>query len=192
MKKTIKTFVLSLLLVVGYNAQAAKSFDVEVAKNQILMVELNDAQEGDMLTLLDTEGKVLFKEAQLSSKFQKSLSFELVPDGTYYLHLEDSNSVYSREITKTGSSISVNKDSRIIFKPTFKQVEKQVRLSFTNPNKENTQVFIYDEKGNIISSLENNDLVLKKTFDFSKIANGNYTVAVLAGSRSFYKNVTIK
>lgn len=192
MQRRMKAIVFTLLLVLGYNVQAAKNFEVAVAKNQILKVELNDAQEGDMLTLLDVEGKVLFKEIHLSSNFQKSLSFELVPNGTYYLHLEDSNSVYSREIIKTGSSITVNKDSRIIFKPTFKQVNKQVRLSFTNPNKETTQVFVYDEKGNIVSSLENNDLVLKKTFDFSKITTGNYTVAILAGNRSFYKNVTIK
>ena len=89
MQKTMKTIVVTLLLVLGYNnAQAAKNFDVAVAKNQILMVELNDAQEGDMLTLLDVDGKVLFKEEQLGSKFQKSLSLELLSEGTYYLHLE--------------------------------------------------------------------------------------------------------
>ena len=193
MQKTMKTIVVTLLLVLGYNnAQAAKNFDVAVAKNQILMVELNDAQEGDMLTLLDVDGKVLFKEEQLGNKFQKSLSLELLSEGTYYLHLEDANTIYTKEIVKENSSVIVKKDSQIIFKPTFKQVENQVKLSFTNPSKENTQIYIYDAKGNIVTALENNDLVLKKTFDFSNVPAGDYMIAVLTDSRSFYKSVSTK
>ncbi|GGZ63723.1 hypothetical protein GCM10008088_26500 [Mesonia mobilis] len=193
MQKTMKTIVVTLLLVLGFNnVQAAKNFDVAVAKNQILMVELNDAQEGDMLTLLDVDGKVLFKEEQLGNKFQKSLSLELLSEGTYYLHLEDANTIYTKEIVKENSSVIVKKDSQIIFKPTFKQVKNQVKLSFTNPSEENTQVFVYNAKGEIVSSLRNSDLVLKKTFDFSEVPAGDYMIAVLTDSRSFYKSVSTK
>ncbi|MBW2962081.1 T9SS type A sorting domain-containing protein [Mesonia aestuariivivens] len=192
MQKTIKTIVFTLLLIVSYNANAAKNFEVAVAKNQILMVELNDAQAGDMLTLLDAEGKVLFKEMNLTSDFQKQLSLEMVPDGKYFLHLEDENSIYAREIVKRKQTITVNEASKIIFKPTFKEENNQLKVAFTNPNEEIMHLYVYDEKGNIVTSLKNNDLVIKKTFDFSKVPAGNYMLAVVSSERSFYKSIRTK
>lgn len=192
MQRRMKTLVFTLLLIVGYNVQAAKNFDVAVAENQILMVELDDAQEGDMLTLLDVDGKVLFKEAHLNNKFQKSLSLELVPDGKYFLHLEDESSIYAKEIEKKNNTITVKRDSQIFFKPNFKQVDKQVKVSFTNPDQKNIQVYIFDANGEVVTTLVNNDLVLKKTFDFSAVPAGDYMLAVFSGDRSYYRTVSTK
>mgnify|MGYP003681884971 CR=1 FL=1 len=192
MQRRMKTLVFTLLLIVGYNVQAAKNFDVAVADNQILMVELEDAQEGDLLTLLDVEGKVLFKDAHLNNKFQKSLSLELVPDGTYFLHLEDENSIYAKEIEKKNNTITVKRDSQIFFKPNFKQIDKQVKVSFTNPDQKNIQVYVFDANGEVVTNIVNNDLVLKKTFDFSAVPAGDYMLAVFSGDRSYYRTVSTK
>ncbi|SHI95043.1 Por secretion system C-terminal sorting domain-containing protein [Mesonia phycicola] len=192
MQRRMKTLVFTLLLIVGYNVQAAKNFDVAVAENQILMVELDDAQEGDMLTLLDVDGKVLFKEAHLNNKFQKSLSLELVPDGTYFLHLEDESSIYAKQIEKKNNTVTIKSDSQIFFKPNFKQVDKQVKVSFTNPDQKNIQVYIFDANGEVVTTLVNNDLVLKKTFDFSAVPAGDYMLAVFSGDRSYYRTVSTK
>ncbi len=192
MKRVIKTIVFTLLLIIGYNVQAAKDFNVAVAKNQILMVELNEVQEGDLLTLLDVEGKVLYKEANLDTNFQKSLSLAYVPDGTYFLNLEGINTIFAREIVKKGNSVEVKKDSQIIFKPIYKQTDKVLKVSYTNPNKETVKAFVYDAKGNIVSAVKNNELVMKKTFDFSAVPAGDYMLAMFVGDRSYYKPVSTK
>ena len=192
MQRKMKTLVFTLLLIIGYNVQAAKNFDVAVDENQNLRVELNDVQDGDMLTLIDVEGKVLYKELHLSNKFNKSLSLEEVPNGTYFLHLEDDNTIYAREILKTGNTVEIKNESQIIFKPTFKQVDNQVKLSFTNPNKANILLYVYDNEGNIVTAIENSDLVVKKTFDFSAVPAGDYMLAVFSGDRSYYRTVTTK
>lgn len=189
MKSVIKTTVLTLLLVIGYNVQAAKDFNVAVAKDQILRVELNEVQEGDLLTLLDVEGKVLYKEANLNTNFQKSLSLVYVPNGTYFLNLEGINTIFAREIVKKGNKVEVKKNSKIIFKPIYKQTDKILKVSYTNPNKETVKVFVYDAAGNIVSALKNEDLVMKKTFDFSAVPAGDYILAMFVGDRSYYKPV---
>ena len=188
----IKTIVFTALLVLGYNAQAAKDFNVAVAKNQILMVELNEVQEGDLLTLLDVDGKVLYKETNLNTNFQKSLSLAYVPDGTYFLNLEGMNTIFAREVVKNGNTVEVKKDSQIIFKPIYQQTDNVLKVSYTNPNKETVKAFVYDEKREIVSTLKNNDLVMKKTFDFSGVPAGNYMLAMFVGDRSYYKPVSTK
>jgi uncharacterized protein YxjI len=187
MEKTIKTLVIALFLMAGFQAEA-KDLDVAIAKEQILRVGLEKVKKGDVLTLVDAEGKVLYREENLGSDLYKSLSLELVPDGKYFLRLEDSNSVYTKEILKKDKALNIQAGSKVIFKPKFIQDKSSVKLSYTNLAKENVHILVYDASGNVINKLEDDSHVVKKTLDFSTAPAGTYSIALISEDRNYYHN----
>ena len=49
----------------------------------------------------------------------------------------------------------------------------------------------YDADGNLMTTSTNNDLVVKKTFDFSEVPAGKYMIALTVGDRTITKTITL-
>ena len=190
MKNLLKVTVLVLALVLG-NIVNAKDIEVKVKKEQ-LVVSLENTQEGSSLILTDMSGEVLFKDTLMESSYKKALDLHSIPKGTYFLNFEKDDSIVTTVIRKDNDGVTVNKaSSKIFFKPFYKTLEDKVMVSFTNPGYENATFRVYDADGNLMTTSTNNDLVVKKTFDFSEVPAGKYMIALTVGDRTITKTITL-
>ncbi|WP_417887861.1 hypothetical protein [Zunongwangia sp.] len=193
MKNLLKISLLALTLVLS-NTLSAKDIDVKVNKENRLVVELANSQKGAELVLADIHGEVLFKDYLKSSSYKKALDLNEIPRGTYFLSIEREDSILTTVISKSNKGVIVNdENSKIFFKPFFKTVDgNKVKVSFTNPQYKDANFRVYDDNGIEVASSVNNDLVVKKTFDFSNVPSGKYTISLLVGDQVVDKTLDIK
>ena len=190
MKNLLRVTVLVLALVLGNNV-SAKDIEVKANKEQ-LVVKLENTQEGSTLVLTDMDGEILFKDTLMESSYKKALNLHNIPSGTYFLKFEKNESIVTTVITKNDEGVNVNNaSSKIFFKPFYKTIEDKVMVSFTNPGNEDAIFRVYDRNGNLMNSSTNNDLVIKKTFDFSEVPSGKYMISLTVGDRTITKTITL-
>lgn len=193
MKNVCKLLALAVLLLTGIEVKAADKFDVKVSSDRFLTVELEEGEEGAILFFQDKNGEILFKDSLLlSDHYKKTFNLEVIPNGVYYLNLEKENSVLTAEVTKTASGLELTgKSSKVVFKPQFRVEKNLVKVFLTNPGLGEASFKIYDRKGDLVNTLTFNDLVVNKTFDFSKVPAGTYTITIKVEGRSFSKEFNV-
>lgn len=193
MKTLIKKSVLALFLALGLNMTAKENFDVVVKDNFMVTVAFDSTTADSKLKLEDRNGEILFSEV-LGAKpsFKKSLSMEALPQGTYYIVLENSYRVVTTTIEKDNKGLVVVEDNdNVIFKPGYKVEGNVVLVSVTNPTQKEALLHVYDTNGNVIGSVKDAALVVKQTLDFSKVPAGDYLISVKIGKETFNKTITI-
>lgn len=193
MKKAIRTIVAVLLLFVAANVNAADGLDLKINDQQNLVVELQGVESRAVLSLRDEYGTVIFKDQFLNqNNYSKTLSFEDLPNGSYSLTLDKEFTVSTSTIHKNGKNLIVDSEKyEFVFKPMFKTYGKKVLVYMANPTESNTEIEIYDLSGEQVGNLKTKDIVLKKTFDFTEVPSGEYTLKVKSGDHVFYKTLQI-
>ncbi len=193
MKTLFKKLVLTTLVLFSITMTAADGIAVTVNDNFKVNVAYTNAIEGAQIYLEDAEGVRLYKEkAGDKANDTKTLSFEELPLGKYYLIYDDD---YAKSYTtiirgKNGLDI-VSEESKTIFKPSYKVNEGIVLISFTNPKEVRTTTRIYDMNGEIIESLSNSDLIVKQALDLSSLPAGTYQIGVTIGDDFFTKSISL-
>lgn len=193
MKNVFKLLVVVVLLLANVEVKAADGFDVKVSNDQILTVELAEGEKGAILFFQDKKGEILFKDNLLfDDNYKKNFNLEVIPNGVYFLILEKENSIQTTEVTKTVSGLELTgKTSKTIFKPQFKVEKNLVKVFLTNPGMKEASFQVYDKKGVLVNTITYDDLVVNKTFDFSKVPAGKYTITVQVEGRTFTKEFNV-
>jgi len=110
MKNALKISLLVLLLNTGSMMQAAEDLDIKVLDSQNLRVELNGGSQGNILLIKDKFGKVLFRDSITTNlTYQKTFNMELVPNGIYYMNLDNESRIQTTVIVKTNSGLDIEK-----------------------------------------------------------------------------------
>ncbi|MCG9972497.1 hypothetical protein [Christiangramia crocea] len=193
MKTAITTLGMALLLLVSINVKAADELDIRINDQQNLIIELQSIEKGAVLSLLDETGEVLFKDRFFNeSPYSKILDFENLPDGTYSLKLDKEYSISTSVIKKKGKDISiVKKGYSFVYKPIIKVSGSRVALHLVNPEETTMQVEIFDKYGEPVGFFKCNDLILKRSLDFSNVPAGTYKVTIKTKRNSFTKTFTV-
>jgi hypothetical protein len=192
MKNVFKVTLLVILLNTGFKMEAAEDLDIKVLDSQNLMVELNSGSKGNVLLLKDKFGKVLFRDSITTNSFyNKTFNLELVPNGIYYLNLDNESRIQTTIIAKTNSGLEIEKESGFVFKPLYKIEDKLVRILFTNSEQKKTFLKVYDSSGILIGNLTSKEVVLKKTLDFSNVPSGKYRIEIGINGQNFTKEVNL-
>jgi hypothetical protein len=192
MKNAVKISLLVLLLNTGFMMEAAEDLDIKVLDSQNLMVELNSGSQGNVLLIKDKFGKVLFRDSITTNlAYQKTFNLELVPNGIYYLNLDNESRIQITAIAKTNSGLDIEKESGLVFKPLFKIEDKHVRLLLSNPEQKKTSLKVYDAHGILVGNLKSKEVVLKKTLDFSNVPSGKYWIEIQSNGQNFTKEVNL-
>lgn len=193
MKNAVKISLLVILLNTGFMMEAAEDLGIKVLDSQNLMVELNSGSKGNVLLLKDKFGKVLFRDSiTTNATYQKTFNLELVPNGIYYLNLDNEYRIQTTVIAKANSGLEIEKESGFIFKPSFKIKDKQVRVLLTNPEQKKTFLKVYDSSGILVGNLTSKESVLKKTIDFSNVPSGKYRIEIGINGQNFKKEVYLE
>lgn len=192
MKNVIRLSVVTLLLCMSMHVTAAEGLAVKVNEKSIV-VEVGNSVKGATITLQDKDGVILFKDGLMDGKsYIKALNLEEVPEGIYYLHFEDEFHISTKRIMKSKEGLTVEaKTSNVIFKPIFKVSDKRVKFSLLNPEKNPTEVSIYDASGVLMETFIYENALITKTFDFSEVSGGEYEIKVQTNGDTFRKKMKL-
>ncbi|MCP9200308.1 hypothetical protein MKO06_10335 [Gramella sp. GC03-9] len=191
MKKSKKTLVTCLMLLFIFSLKASDEMNLKISENENLIVEMKKTEPNAILSLLNQEGEVIFKDRFFGdSIYTRKLKFEELPDGEYTLVLDKTFSTSNSVIKKSKAGLELGLES-VTFKPTFKIEGQKVNLYLANPEQLNLYVQIFDSEGVEVGNFRCKDQVMKKTLDFSRVPAGSYTVKVKTPQDEFTKEVEI-
>jgi len=184
---------MALIFLVAINVKAADDMDLSVHEQQSLVVEINKIESGSILSLTSSKGEVLFKDRFFKeNNYSKVIDFKGLPDGKYFLTMDKEFIKSTRVITKKNNLVSIEHDSySTAFKPCFKIKENMVSVYLANPAETYLIVEVFDSHGESVGLLKTKDLVLKKTFDFSRVVGGDYTFKIKTKTDEFVNTFTI-
>ncbi|MDT0676850.1 DUF3244 domain-containing protein [Autumnicola musiva] len=191
MKNVFRLLSFILLIGISFNVKAA---DLAVkVKEKTILIELRNPVEGATLSLLDEQGKMLFRDGLIAKNaYTKALDLSDAPQGTYYLQFENEYHIHTKVIKKDEAGIHVeDKSSAITFKPSFRINNKQVLLSLTNPTEGAAKVKVYNSLGELIATAEGKGIVVTKTIDFKNVPVGEYTIEISTKENNFLKIINL-
>ncbi|MDR5590132.1 hypothetical protein [Christiangramia sp. SM2212] len=193
MKNTIKNLMMALLFMVVINGKAADGVDLKVNDQQSLVVEVKKVETGSVLSLINSNGEVLYKDRFLNEKnFSKVIDFKTLPDGKYLLIMDKEFIKSTSVIIKKDDLVNIIHESySTIFKPCLKIKKDQVSFYLVNPSEKYIEVEIFDKQGETVGNLKSRDSVVKKTFDFSRVNPGDYTFKIYTKAEKFTETITI-
>lgn len=187
MKRTVKTLVMLAIVAFSWNALASDGINLKVNDEQHLIVDVENIESSAVLTLLDIQGNVIFKEQfPAETNYSKILNLVQLNDGKYLLVLDKKFSRSTSTIIKKGREVSVDTTAyAVVMKPTFKLENETLSLSMSNAKGSKTEIEIYDSSGDRLEKVNCKDLVVKKSFNFSNVRPGKYTVIVKTAEETF-------
>lgn len=186
--------VLTLLL--SMSLQAADK--VEVAKNNktSVVIEATETKEGDEVMIRNQRGEVLYREQlDASGTYKKILQFSLFDNGVYIISFENDDKVTHYNVIKEDQGIKlleVNKDLHD-FKPIVKRNDDLAHIFFTNANLNDVELRITDDSGEELSSTKfEEELIIKRSYDLSRLPSGKYSLMIKVGEQSFTRVLNVQ
>lgn len=185
--KKIFNYILPVVLftlVAGF-AKANDYGNINVISNGIVKVEVSESAKLHNISISDVNGVQLYAFQDMEAGSYKNLDFTAVPDGRYFIKVENNRTIQTTQVDKTAGVLTVSQTPSLLVKPVFKRVGDKLNVLFMNPTESNVQVDVYDEYNVLINSIQTNDLVIEKALDFSKSLRGNYKVVLAQDSNIF-------
>jgi len=150
--------------------------NLEGGASQTVKIDYGTDAKVVSLNVTDQNGNTLY--AYQHPEKAQSFDFSKVPDGSYYINVENDNTISTTLVSKKDNAIRINKDYRFVLKPVFRQKDKKLNVYYVNSNRTPVEVDIYDANHEVVYSYTSDDALVQKQFDFSKSAYGVYTVNV--------------
>lgn len=156
---------------------------------------LRDVKEGNLLSIIDNNGVVLYKESiQKSGIYTKGFDLTSLPDGEYLFELEKDIEITTIPFSVKSNEVVFNKNAQTSFFKPFTRVEGDlVLISQLALTKEPLKIEIYFSD----YSLSNQELMhseeirnvktIEKVFKLSGIKKGTYKVVCYTQGRRFTK-----
>lgn len=191
MKNVIKNtkkgiMMVALLATVFGFANDSNNLIKRDAKKTALVLE--NVKEGNILTIKDNYGIVLYKESiKVNGIYKKGFDLTTLPDGEYTFELEKELEIKTIPFKVESNKVSFNKeDETTYFKPFIKQEEDLVFLTKLNLNKELVKIKVYAVH-NGYSNLRHsetieNTKVIEKVF---KLEKGNYKIEINSNNKEY-------
>ncbi|RPD99067.1 hypothetical protein EGM88_04240 [Aureibaculum marinum] len=194
MKKIIKNNILIIALFSTIFSYANDFTYSNNDKGGVTQVTFKNVNEGNILSIKDINGFVLYKETIKSyGKYSKNFDLSALPDGDYLFEMEKEFEIKIIPFKVNLKKVDFNKElESVIFKPVVIVENGFVKVQQSLLNKEPLAVNIYYENGQLVHSnkFENTE-ILSKSYDFSSSVKGNYRIEFSNGNRTFVKEIKI-
>lgn len=153
------------------------------------LLYLNFAQKKDFkITLKDANRITLWKENQQASQhFSKKINLMNLPDGTYFLEVEDEQTLTICEVLIEEDVLSIAKEKRVqFFKPVIAQEAQSILFNLFLPNPKDAEITIFDAERNVVyQEFFVKQQKIERAFDFSQAEPGNYVLQTKTKGRIF-------
>ncbi|KAA5827341.1 hypothetical protein FPF71_00405 [Algibacter amylolyticus] len=191
MKKTMKNTKKAILMVaflatvVGF-ANDSNSLIKKGAKKTAIV--LKNVKVGNLLTIKDNYGIVLYKEAiKTEGSYTKGFDLTQLPDGDYVFELEKDLEINTIPFTVLHNQVTFNKTDEVTyFKPYVKQDQDLVYVTKLNPELKETTINVYAINGTEstlrFSEKITNTQSIEKVF---KLTKGNFKIEINSGNKEY-------
>ena len=197
----MKTAIRKSLVLVALLVAVTVSYGNEISgnKNDGKSVRTNVAfknvKKGSVLSIKDTNGLVLYKEAiKENGNYSKGFDLTSLPDGDYYFEMNKDVVINVVPFKVIASVVTFDKtaESRI-FKPVVFVNDKNIFVTKMSLGSETLEVEIIAESGDLVYSeiIEKIGNTLGRIYDFSTSEKGNYTIVIKTKERRFVENIQI-
>ncbi|WP_108805390.1 hypothetical protein [Aquimarina sp. Aq107] len=194
MKRVINLCLIALVIITSSVANAAGRVSVEITNSSMVNVSLTEVIKGEKLFLKDYYGEVLFNVTlEATPSYQKYFNLGNVPDGVYFVETEAEYEIKVTPLLKNQKGVSlINTSAVTVFKPLVRAENKFIKVMFNNTEKSPVNLTIYDNDFRVLEEVKGNEEeVLKRTYDFSKMPKGEYQFYFALKDRTFIKKVSI-
>ncbi|AXT54853.1 hypothetical protein J8L88_17860 [Aquimarina sp. MMG015] len=194
MKRVINLCLIALVIITSSVANAAGRVSVEITNSSMVNVSLTEVIKGEKLFLKDYHGEVLFNVTlEATPSYQKYFNLGNVPDGVYFVETEAEYEIKVTPLLKNQKGVSlINTSAVTVFKPLVRAESKFIKVMFNNTEKSPVNLTIYDNEFRVLEEvIGNEEEVLKRTYDFSKMPKGEYQFYFALKDRTFIKKVSI-
>ncbi len=194
MKALLKiTTVVAFMFIAAISmAKEPKLILTAYSEAKTLVLELEDVSSNTSITLKDAQNNIIYAESIKNDLYSKKFNLKNLVDGVYFFETEGEfkSTVYSIKVEDNSLAIL---DKEEVIKPFFTEVEEHVSLNLLNLDKKDVSIKVYDEDSRLVFEEEiTNEMIVEKSFDFSGAYEGNYTVSVSYGDKSYEKYFTVK
>lgn len=191
-KSVIKVLLLVLLTVSGNillaNEEKA-NLTITKGNDKSFAISFDYQEEIDVIiTFKDAFSVTLFKEDVKGIKnLSKTFDLNNLPDGVYFLEIENEMSIFSQMIEIKNDKMNYNEAGEYsINKPKSYVKEDSLYLSSQFSNETDVEVTIYNKLGEVVyDELLKNQKNLDKTFKFIEGQPNDYTISVRYNGRTF-------
>lgn len=187
LKHTKKGILMVALLatVMGFANNSDLLIKKDVRKTALV---LENVKEGNLLTIKDSYGIILYKELiETNGIYKKGFDLTALPNGEYIFELEKELEIKTIPFTVESNEVHFNKkDEATYFKPFVKQKKDLVFLTKLNLDQEMTTINIYavyegDTKLRHSETIKNTK-VIEKAFRLEK---GNYKIEINSNNKEY-------
>ena len=185
-----------MILLVSMSIQAAENVKVAKNNNSSIVIEATDIMKGDEVIIRNQIGNVLYREQlDANETYKKIFQFSLFDNGVYIVSFENNFKVEYYDVIKNDNGIqlvNVN-NNHFSFKPVIKRDHNLAHVFLTNQNLKNVELRIVDRSGEELSSTRfNDDLIIKRSYDLSRLPSGNYSLIIEVGNETFTRVLNVQ
>lgn len=186
-KNTKKGFLMVALLstFTGFANNSDNLIKRDAGKTALV---LEDVKEGNLLSIKDSYGIILYKESiKISGIYKKGFDLTALPDGEYVFELEKGLEIKTIPFTVESDEVIFNKEGEATyFKPFIKQEKDLVFLTKLNLNEELTKINVYAILDGALKLRHSETIestkVIKKVF---KLEKGNYKIEINSSNKGY-------
>jgi len=152
--------------------------NINVLSNGVVKVMISDVPTAHNISVSDENGNSLYELSDMKAGSFKNIDFSMVPDGTYYIKVENNRSIETTQVQKIDGAVTIANESNLFVKPIFRREGDVLNVFFTNPAKKDVEINVYNQNGSLINTVKSTAASVSKGFDFSKSQHGNYKVVL--------------
>lgn len=194
MKKIVRSItVVALMIMTATGLASEPKLSLTPNTEKSLNFEMDALSEQSSLSIVDNEGVVIYSEDIAAANiFAKKFDLRNLPEGNYFLKVEDSlkEAIFSFSVEKSKIVIAERKENS---KPIFRKKEGRVFINLLNLTKEAVEIKVYDDENRIVfkeTILET--ALVEKVINFEKAFKGIYTIKIKDESKSYYESIVVK
>lgn len=198
--KTIKTIskLTMLLAFVAFANTLTASGNLKVniyplSSEKAVVAIVNNTASNFQISIENSDGETIYyKEASADSKaYRKVYDFSKLEPGNYTLKATMGQTITERSFKISKNQIAVNAE-KVSLEPYFSYKEGVLGVSYLNFSEEDLNLHFYDANGVVYAKEIGNEFNVIEGFDLSKLASGQYTVVLLAGSKEYAYHVNVE
>lgn len=193
MKNLIKTGLLSVALLGSLVANASKIITTASSKGKVVYIGLTNISEGEVISIVDTEGVSLYSESlDESLAFNKKFDFTTTPNGVYFIETKEAKEITVTPVIVSDNKVAIVTESSKRFRAPDVKIEGDVaKVLIRNFHEFPVSISIYDTDGNVLKKQTSDSLLIYYAYNFTDLDKGDYTISVTQGDYNFTETIKL-
>ncbi|WMI66550.1 hypothetical protein RBH94_05160 [Aestuariibaculum sp. YM273] len=194
MKKTINVLKKSILLLAVSTSLLSNASDITISTNaeeiSKTAITLNHVKAGDILSIKDNYGVVLYKEQiKETGTYKKGFDLSALPNGEYIFEIDKNLEVKTIPFTVNFEEVYFNKEKESTsYKPYVRQDNGIVYITKLAPKQEALNIHIYANNNSEYELVHTERIKGVQSIEKAyKLGKGNYKLVFVSDNKEYTK-----